>query len=250
MIFTLPLYVLAARVTLDSGPAPLRAMLLVHVLAGAVALVAGYLALYAAKGSGLHRKSGIWFVYSIVTMGAFAVVINVFEGEDWGGGLLVAYFVVSALETVRPLAERRRWLEVSGMLVAAFLGVASLLRGLDGVTGGEFFHEGVPAPMFLFLGTVTVLAAASDVRVIRGGGLHGRPRLVRHLWRMCFALWIAAGSFFIGQAHTFPEALRHPALLAVPVLVPLLAMPYWIWRLRRGKRTRVLMSPRPGPSGA
>lgn len=38
--------------------------------------------------------------------------------------------------------------------------------------------EGVPA---MFLGTVVVLAAASDVRVIRGGGLHGRPRLVR--WR-------------------------------------------------------------------
>lgn len=242
MTFTLPLYVLAARVTLADGPAPLRAMLLVHVLAGAVALVAGYVALYAAKGSGLHRRSGIWFVYAIVTMGAFAVLVNVFEGEDWGGGLLVAYFVVSALETVRSPAERRRWLEVAGMLVAGFLGVASLLRGIDGVTGGEFFHEGVPAPMFLFLGTVTVLAAASDVRVIRRGGLHGRARLVRHLWRMCFALWIAAGSFFIGQAHTFPEALRHPALLAVPVLVPLLAMPYWIWRLRRKKPARVLLS--------
>lgn len=239
---SLPLYVLAARVTLDSGPAPLRTMLLVHVLAGAVALATGYAALYAAKGSALHRKIGIWFVYSIVTMGAFAVVINVFEGEDWGGGLIVAYFVLSALETVRPPAERRRWLEVGGMLVAAFLGVASLLQGLEMVIGGEPVREGVPAPMFLFLGTVVVLAAASDVRVIRGGGPHGRARLVRHLWRMCFALWIAAGSFFIGQAHTFPEALRHPALLAVPVLVPLLAIPYWIWRLRRKKPARVVVS--------
>lgn len=242
MTLTLPLYVLAARITLADGPAPLRTMLLVHVLAGAIALAAGYLALYAAKGSGLHRRSGIWFVYAIVTMGAFAVVINVFEGEDWGGGLIAAYFVLSALETVRPAAERRRWLEVGGMLVAAFLGVASLLQGLEMVIAGELVREGVPAPMFLFLGTVVVLAAASDVRVIRRGGLHGRPRLVRHLWRMCFALWIAAGSFFIGQAHTFPEALRQPALLAVPVLVPLLAMPYWIWRLRRRKPAPVLVS--------
>jgi ABC-type Fe3+-siderophore transport system permease subunit len=57
---------------------------------------------------------------------------------------------------------------------------------------------------------------------------------------MCFALLIAAGSFFVGQAHTFPEALRQPALLAVPVLVPLLAMPYWVWRLRRRKPARLL----------
>jgi hypothetical protein len=243
MIPTLPLYVLAARITLASGPAPLRMMLLVHVLAGAIGLVTGYMALYAAKGSALHRKSGIWFVYSIVTMGVFAVVINVFEGEDWGGGALIAYFVLSALETVRPAAERRRWLEVGGMLVAAFLGVASLVRGIEGVTRGPFVREGVPAPMLLFMGTVVVMAAASDVRVIRGGGLHGGPRLVRHLWRMCFALFIAAGSFFVGQAHTFPEALRHPALIAVPVLVPLLAMPYWVWRLRRRKLARLLVSP-------
>ena len=53
---------------------------------------------------------------------------------------------------------------------------------------------------------------------------------------MCFALFIAASSFFMGEAHTFPEALRQPALLAVPVLLPLLAMPYWIWRLRSRKR--------------
>ena len=242
MTASLPLIALAARVTLAEGPAPLRMMLLVHVLAGAVALVTGYLALYAAKGSALHRKSGIWFVYSIVTMGALAVVINVFEGEDWGGGLVVAYFVLTALTTVRPAAERRRWLEVGGMLVAGFLGVFGLVQGIEGVTRGPFVREGVPAPMTLFMSTVLLLAAASDVRVIRRGGLHGRPRLVRHLWRMCFALFIAAGSFFIGQAHTFPEALRHPALIAVPVLVPLLAMPYWVWRLRRRKPAPVLLS--------
>ena len=102
--------------------------------------------------------------------------------------------------------------------------------------------------MILFMSTVLLLAAVSDVRVIRRGGLHGRPRLVRHLWRMCFALFIAAGSFFIGQAHTFPEALRHPALIVVPVLVPLLAMPYWVWRLRRRKPAPVLVSA--GESGS
>jgi len=46
---------------LADGPAPLSMMLLAHVLAGAVGIVTGYLALYAAKGSTLHRKSGIYF---------------------------------------------------------------------------------------------------------------------------------------------------------------------------------------------
>jgi hypothetical protein len=241
MSLTLPLFVLAARVTLADGPAPVRMMLLVHVLAGVAALITGYLALFAAKGSTLHRKSGLGFVYSMVTMGLLAVVINLFEGEEWADGLVVAYFVISALTTVRPPAEQRRWLQAGGMLVAACLGIASLVIGIDGVTGGELARDEVPAGR-LFMGTVLVLAAAGDVRVVRAGGLHGRPRLVRHLWRMCFALFIAAFSFFIGQSRTFPEALRNLALLAVPVLVPLLAMPYWLWRLHRRRPPRVIVS--------
>lgn len=238
---TLMLFAFGERVTLVDGPAPLRLMLLVHVLAAAAALVTGYVALYAGKGSPLHRKSGRGFVYAMVTMGTLAAVINLFEGEDWGEGLLVAYFVISAMTTVRPPSEQRRWLQVGCMLVAAFLGVSSIVLGIDGMTGGEFPRERVPAPLFLF-GTITLLAAVGDARVIRAGALHGRPRLVRHLWRMCFALFIAAGSFFIGQSRTFPEPLRNPAVMFLPVLVPLLAMPYWIWRLRSRRPARVIVS--------
>ncbi len=60
----------------------------------------------------------------------------------------------------------------------------------------------------------------------------GPSRLVRHPWRMSFALFIASMSFFLGQADEFPEALRIPALLAVPALAPLVIMLYWLWRVR------------------
>jgi len=55
---------------------------------------------------------------------------------------------------------------------------------------------------------------------------------VRHLWRMCFALFIATGSFFLGQAKVFPEELRIFPILAAPVLLVLLAMVYWWVRMR------------------
>ena len=42
--------------------------LLVHILAGGLALVFGYVALYAAKGATLHRKSGMLSVYAMLTM--------------------------------------------------------------------------------------------------------------------------------------------------------------------------------------
>lgn len=63
---------------------------------------------------------------------------------------------------------------------------------------------------------------------------------------MCFALFIAAMSFFLGQADEIPEELRMPALLAVPISIPLLAMAYWLWRVRSGRLPRG----RPDPTGA
>ena len=51
--------------------------------------------------------------------------------------------------------------------------------------------NGVPFGMLFFLATITAMAAAGDVRVMRSGALRGAARLARHLWRMCFALFIA-----------------------------------------------------------
>jgi hypothetical protein len=45
------------------------------------------------------------------------------------------------------------------------------------------------------IGSVMLLAAVGDVRMLVGGGVVGAKRIGRHLWRMCFGLFIAAGSF-------------------------------------------------------
>src|SRR5688500_16946583 len=82
---------------------------------------------------------------------------------------------------------------------------------------------------------VGLLASVLDLRMIRAGGLpnlRGATRIARHLWRMCFALFIAALSFFIGQAQVFPKPIRIRPLLALPVLLVLVTMFYWLWRVR------------------
>jgi hypothetical protein len=52
---------------------------------------------------------------------------------------------------------------------------------------------------------------------------------------MCTALFIAAGSFFLGPVRRIPEPLRIPALRLIPFVV-LVTMAYWLWRYHR-KRT-------------
>jgi hypothetical protein len=93
----------------------------------------------------------------------------------------------------------------------------------------------MPAAPVFGLGAVAVLAALLDVRMM-ARGIQGAHRIARHLWRMCFALFIAATSFFLGQtkgspAHVFPEPLRSGAVLAIPVVLVLLLMFYWLARV-------------------
>jgi peptidoglycan/LPS O-acetylase OafA/YrhL len=49
---------------------------------------------------------------------------------------------------------------------------------------------------------------------------------------MCFALFIASASFFLGQAKVIPEPLRIFPVLTVLALLPLAFMLYWLVRLR------------------
>lgn len=63
-------------------------------------------------------------------------------------------------------------------------------------------------------------------------GIAGTKRLVRHLWRMCFGLFIATGSFFLGQQQVFPRAVRGSALLLILGIFPLFVLLFWFIRVR------------------
>jgi uncharacterized membrane protein len=206
----------------------------VHILAGILSLLFGYVALYSAKGSRLHRKSGMLFVYVMLTVCvaglAMAVVRGVAPAINVPAALLTAYLAITALTTVRPLAASSRWLDIGAMLVALAVGLASLTFGFEAIANGGK-RNGMPAFPFFMFGVVGTLASVGDVRMMRSGA-KGAARLARHLWRMCFALFIATLSFFIGQAQVFPKPIRIPGLLALPVLAVLVTMVYWLWRIR------------------
>ena len=52
------------------------------------------------------------------------------------------------------------------------------------------------APCFVF-GFLALLCAAGDVRMLLRGGVFGAHRIVRNLWRMCFALLIPQCPSFV-----------------------------------------------------
>ena len=205
-----------------------------HIAAGMFALVFGYIALFAKKGAMLHRKTGMYFVYAMVTMSLTGAFMAAFKPNmtNVAAGLITFYFVTTGMLTVRrsPLPG---WLNVVGCVYALGLALFLFQLARGAAAAGRFDA----APLFIF-GVMATLGSIGDVRMMRSGGIQGPKRIARHLWRMCFAMWVAAASFFWGPPGRVPEIINIPALLPIPVLTPVAVMLYWLWRVRIKKTLR------------
>ena len=213
-------------------------LLPVHITSGGLAIILGALALLVAKGGTVHRRSGTLFVFAMLTMGVSGSLLAI--RHSWAdpnvmGGVMSAYFVLTALAAVRrPSAWTQRLniaalaIGISLVLIDVALAVVAYLRPHHALNGVPFF-------MPVFLALTMTLAATGDLRVLRERRVRAGPRLARHLWRMCFALFIAAGSFFSipsRVAKILPAPFTTPMMRALPVLLVFLAMFYWLWRVR------------------
>jgi uncharacterized membrane protein len=222
-------------------------LLPIHIAAGGLAIVLGAVALVVQKGGSTHRRSGLLFVYAMLVMGLSASMLGFRESPTDPNvfiGLLTAYFVGTALTTVRPVSPWTRRINAAVLAIPIALALGIIMRGVEAFNSPRGFLNGVPFQMHFFLATVLILAAAGDVRIIRSGMPRGRPRLARHLWRMCFALFIAAGSFFSVRervATILPEAFTTGPMRALPILLLFGAMFYWLWRVRGRRSLPVLV---------
>ena len=237
---------MSERLTLATSSGLPFLFLAFHVATGLIALTAGFMAITLRKGSKWHRRCGLVFVYAMITTGITATGISLYEGKEaFAGGVVTAYLVFTAWTTVRPLPGAGRQVDIALMFLAftlAALGYVGAFTAL-GRPGSQI--EGVPAGMMFFLATIVLLAAIGDARKIRAGGIQGTRRLARHLWRMSFGLFIASGSFLIGQMKFIPEPIRIVPLIVVLAVSPLVMLLYWMWRVRLRQNLRGLLTAKP-----
>src|ERR1051326_3175174 len=222
-------------------------ILSIHIAAGGVAPILCAVALFARKGGTIHRRSGLLFVYSMLALGTTAALLGFRKSPTDGnvfGGLMIIYFVGTALTSVRPVSAWTHRSNVAALIVAVVLALVDIAGGVKAFNTTRGFLNGVPFVMYFFIAGVMILAAIGDVRIMRFGGPGGGPRLARHLWRMCFALFIAAGSFFSIRervAKILPEPFTTAPMRALPILLVFGAMFYWLWRVRRRRTLPVVL---------
>jgi uncharacterized membrane protein len=205
-------------------------LLPVHIVAGLTSIVSGYVAIFALKGATLHRRSGIIFVYAMLVLSASGATIGMLKSQRLNAvqGLLTFYLVATALLTVRRRAEASRWIDIGAMIAGLSLALYEIGLGFEGLNAAKGTVDGIPFPLIFIFASVATLAVLGDLRMVMAGGIQGSRRIARHLWRMCYALFVASGSFFLGQAQVFPKPIRIFPLLAIPAFLPLILLAYWM----------------------
>lgn len=225
----------AALLRLTGRPAtPYSPLLWFHIGGGAIGLLSGFLTLALRKGSRRHRVAGKVFGVSMICMGGAAAWLAVIKSQPSNvlAGTLTVYFVATAWATVRRRAGEISKFDWVALLVPLAVGAVMVTNGIQALNSPTGSKYGVPAGLHFFLGSIALSAAAGDVRMLLRGGVFGTQRIARHLWRMCFGLWIAAGSVFLARQQLFPAFLRNTGALYFLTFLPLMLMIFWLVRIR------------------
>lgn len=222
-------------------------ILVVHICAGTLGLLAGTAALSFRKGSPRHVLAGKVFVASMLTMAVGAVYLAVVKHQpnNIGGGIFTFYLILTAWLTARRRDRETNRFDWVLLLIPLALGIFAWISGVAALRSHEDLPGGVPVGMHLFMASVMLLAAAGDARMLLRGGVFGTQRVVRHLWRMCFGLFIAVGSFFLGPSNRplrllstvglgqrLPSVLFSTNLYLMLTVLPLILLIFWLLRVR------------------
>lgn len=210
----------------------LDALLWAHIAAGIGSIPLGTVAVAARKGGRLHGRAGTLFFGSMLVLGVTAAILEPFREPTPGSplvGVFVCYFILTSWVTARRRDGTTGWFEMAACATALGLAVVMTAAGITGV--------GTPAgagPVFI-LAAILLLAGLLDLNAVLRRRLTAAQRIARHLWRMCFAFFVATGSFFLGQQDVLPAAVRGSPLLFLLAFAPLAIMAFWLVRLRFGK---------------
>ena len=214
-------------------------LLLLHICSAPVGLISGALAMLFRKGSGMHRIAGNVFFLSMLCMSGAGAYMAAFWKPNAGNfmvGVLTFYWVATGWVAASRREGETGVFDLCALVVAAALGTAGVTWGLEAARSQTGLKYGYPAGLLFLFGSIALLFAAADVRMIVRGGVFGTQRIARHLWRMCMALLMTTVSFYPGRAEFFPTWLRRTNLLYVPHVLLIGAMLFWLVRMSARKR--------------
>jgi hypothetical protein len=214
--------------------------LTLHIIAGTLGMLSGYVAVFLLKGSRRHGIAGNVFVIAMLILSASGFVMAVMKSQPGNilGGALTFYLVGTAWMTARRREGKPGIFDWGALLIISAVGVTEITYGIEAAMSPTGLKHGYSWWPYFMMGTVALLATTGDIRMLVRGGISGTPRIARHLWRMCFALFIAASSIFLARAKLFPAFMQKSGALLLLSFLPLMLLVFWLVRVRVAKKYR------------
>lgn len=202
---------------------------IIHTPAGTIGLVAAGVALFASKGTDLHRKAGTYFTVSMLIMliSGFVAAVLKQSTDDMFLSAVVMYTVFTAWLTAHRKNNDTGYLEYAALIWIIVVAITAL-----------FLNSGwadVNLPnAYLYWAVFAIFCAIGDVRNLYRSGLSGTQRVIRHVWRIGFSLiWAALGftdkivKILGSNAKEMPEE-QVIYIVAPPTMLILIVILYWI----------------------
>jgi hypothetical protein len=211
-------------------------LLWLHIGGGGVGIATGLVALASRKGGRIHRSVGkVFFGAMLVSYGVAAAVapfMHVEQRTNTTAGLLALYLLLSGWAAVQQKEIKAGPYHIAGLVAAlGAVGIGAMFMQMGEV-------DGAPSQAFVLFVVVGAVAAAGEINVLARRSLKGPARLARHLWRMCMSLFVASGSFFLGQMRFLPDWLIESRLNLVLALTPGVLMLVYLVVVRLPKRKK------------
>lgn len=231
---------------------PYSPLLLLHLASGTLGMLSGFVAVFLRKGSRRHGIAGNVFVLSMLSLGASGAYMAILKSQPGNilGGTFTFYLVATAWLTGRRKQVTTGLFDWGALLVVAVVAAVELTYGFEALLSATGMKHGYPPGPYFFMGSVAGIASVGDIRMLLRGGIAGTQRIARHLWRMCFSLFIAAASIFLARQQLFPAILQKTGTLIFLSVLPLALMIFWLIRVRFAKayKKREVVTVFPVPS--
>ncbi len=219
-------------------------LMVLHGLIGTGIVAAGVTALLSRKGMRLHRNSGKAFVVLYFLMG-LVISTSLFASATLISTLgivftaLIIYLVLTSWVTVKVPPSTLSRINYAAPAVVISIGSLALFWGCQALTGRLQLADDIPVAAYFAFAALAFFAAHRDISVVRRGGIAGTPRLIRHLWRMCLALYFSVATLFTGPGSViFPDAIRGSWPLVIPEMSVAALTIYLVVRLTRADTQR------------
>ena len=202
-----------------------------HLVVGTLAVAGGFAAMLLPKGRTLHKFAGKTFFYTMLALCFSGIYLTFARSLQLTFFLAIfsLYLLLTGWYAMAREGSSVTLFDKIGFYAISTIGIGTLILCVLGWSLNWHYPPNEPSyPSYLIFVVFSAFLTYWDYQLLIAKVLVGTKRLIRHLWRMHFALFITTTIFFGGNSNVLPEVLRTELILTAPIVAVLMFMFGWL----------------------